>query len=185
MSDALDPAGSTLQRLCAELIALRERNDRQHKLFEQTLAQTRDDLRARFGQFVTETQAAYQRLREELTGERRQSLALLNALVETALDLDKLAAARPAPERESGQLAAWADGIAVAARKARALLAQFGVHSFDAVVGSAYVPALHERVGGLAIEGMEPLRVARQIEAGYASGQPDFVLRRARVLVSE
>ena len=39
MSDAAaeSPPEPTLRRVCAELIALRERNDRQHRLFEQTL----------------------------------------------------------------------------------------------------------------------------------------------------
>jgi hypothetical protein len=65
------------------------------------------------------------------------------------------------------------------------VLAQFGVHRYDAVVGSAYAPALHERVGSRSVEGMGPLLVAQQIEPGYASRQPDFVLRRAKVLITE
>src|SRR5262249_38601629 len=138
---------------------------------------------ARLGQFAADVRSAYQRLRDELTGEKGRALAVLNALVDTAIDLDKLIAARP----HSGESpnAAWADGVAGAVRKTRAVLAQFGIHSYDAVFGSAYAPALHERVGGLKVEGMEPLRVARQIEPGYASSQPDFVLRRAKVLISE
>src|SRR3954447_12444964 len=93
--DAGPPAEPTLRRVCAELIALRERTDRQHRLFEQTLSQTRDDLRAGFGQFAADTQHAYQRLRDELTGEKRLSLALLNALADLAMDVQKVAAARP------------------------------------------------------------------------------------------
>ncbi|HTK77737.1 MAG TPA: nucleotide exchange factor GrpE [Gemmataceae bacterium] len=181
MTPAPDPSGSALQRLCAEVVALRERNDRQHKLFDQAIAQVRDDLQSRFGQFAADVQSAYQRLRDELTGEKGRALTALNALVDAALDLDKLIAARPG----TGDMTAWADGVAGAARQTRAVLAQFGIHPYDAVVGSAYAPALHERVGGLQIEGMEPLRVARQIEPGYASSQPDFVLRRAKVLISE
>jgi molecular chaperone GrpE (heat shock protein) len=181
MTPAPDPTGSALQRLCAEVVALRERNDRQHKLFDQALAQVRDDLQSRFGQFAADVQSAYQRLRDELTGEKGRALAALNALVDAALDLDKLIAARPA----QGEMTTWADGVAGAARKTRAVLAQFGIHPYDAVLGSAYAPALHERVGGLKVEGMEPMRVARQIEPGYASSQPDFVLRRAKVLISE
>ncbi len=73
----------------------------------------------------------------------------------------------------------------MAARRAEAVLAQFGVHRYDAVVAAAYQPALHERVGGRPVDGLGPQRVAQQIEPGYASQQPDFVLRRAKVLVSE
>ena len=84
-----------------------------------------------------------------------------------------------------GAAVGWAEGVVVASRKAQAALAQFGVHRYDAIIGSAYQPALHERVGGRPVEGMGPLRVAAQIEPGYASQQPDFVLRRAKVLISE
>src|SRR5437763_10711364 len=96
----------TLARVCAELIALRERNDRQHKLFEQALAQTRDDLQARFGQFAADAQSAYQRLRDELTGEERVSLALLAALVDLTLDLQKVSESRPALDGTPPVLAA-------------------------------------------------------------------------------
>jgi molecular chaperone GrpE (heat shock protein) len=175
---------ATLRRICAELIALRERTDRQHRLFEQTLSQTRDDLQSRFDKFAVDTQQAYQRLREELTGEKRHSLALLGALTDLTVDLQKIASACP-PLPTGSQSAAWADGVAGTARRAETILAQFGVHRYDAVIGSGYQPALHERVGSRPIEGMGPLLVAQQVEPGYASAQPDFVLRRAKVLISE
>jgi molecular chaperone GrpE (heat shock protein) len=168
----------TLQRLCAELIALRERNDRQHKLFEQTLSQTRDDLQARFDKFAAEAQSAYQRLRDELTGERRLSLALLTALLDLALDIQKVADSRPTRTESPAD-------VVELSRRSQVVLAQFGVHRYDAVIGSVYEPALHERVGSQPIEGMGSLRVAAQVEPGYASQQPDFVLRRAKVMISE
>ena len=184
-AEAMTPAVPTLQRLCAELIALRERTDRQHKLFDQALAQTRDDLQARFGQFAADAQHAYQRLRDELTGEKRLSLALLTALVDLTLDLQKVAESRPPLDGAPSAVAGWAEGVAVAARKAQAVLAQFGVSRYDAVIGSAYEPALHERVGSKRMEGMGPLLVAEQLESGWASQQPEFILRRPKVIVSE
>src|SRR5206468_7000996 len=107
MTPTSDTTGSALQRLCAEVVALRERNDRQHKLFDQALAQVRDDLQSRFGQFAADVQSAYQRLRDELTGEKGRALAVLNALVDTALDLDKLIAARPTSEGAPAETTAW------------------------------------------------------------------------------
>ena len=178
------PPEPTLRRVCAELIALRERTDRQHKLFEQALSQTRDDLQTRFDRFASDSQHAYRMLRDELTGEKRHSLVLLNALADLALDLQKVAAARP-PLSAGSPAAGWADAVAGTARRAEAVLAQFGVHRYDAIVGSAYQPALHERVGSRPMEGMGPLLVARQVEPGYASQQPDFVLRRAKVQITE
>lgn len=185
MSDAKDHAGiPTLERLCAEMIALRERNDRQHKLFEQSLAKSREDWSAAFSAFAADVHHAYQQLRDAMTGEKRQSLGLTTMLLEVALDLDRLASSRPGAA-DAALSAAWADGVGVAARKAQGTLAQLGIHRFDAHFGDEYQPALHERTGSEKVEGLAPMRVARQLEPGYASSAPDFVIRRARVLVSE
>jgi molecular chaperone GrpE (heat shock protein) len=167
------PHEPTLRRVCTELINLRERTDRQHKLFEQALSQVRDDLQTRFDRFAADVQQAYQRLKEDLTGEKRVSLALLNALVDVAIDLGKSAAA------------GGSDAVAVAARRADAVLAQFGVQRYDAEIGSTYQARLHERVGTRAVQGLAPGQVAQQIEPGYTSRQGDFTPRRAKVLVSE
>lgn len=182
MSDPPDWTGTpTLERLCAEMIALRERNDRQHKIFEQTLSQLRDDLGGKFTQFAGDVQHAYQQLRDALTGEKRQNLALANMLLETAIDLERLGNSRP----ESTVNEPWAEGVAIAARKAQAALAQLGIQRYDAIFGDDYNPAMHERLGSERTEGLGPMRVARQLEAGYASASSDYVLKRAKVLVSE
>src|SRR5262245_47958343 len=86
---------SSIYRLCEEIIALREINHRQHKMFEQTLAKTRDAVQASFTSFAADTQRAYQQLRQEFHGEKRISLALLNELVEIAFDMQHIIAARP------------------------------------------------------------------------------------------
>ena len=44
---------------------------------------------------------------------------------------------------------------------------------------------MHKRVGSERVEGMGPLLVARTVKKGYASQQPDFVLQRPEVIVSE
>src|SRR5438067_1547469 len=89
------PWSSTIYRLCEELIALRETNNRQHKLFEQTLTRARDSLQDGFNTFAAETQRAYQQLRHDLNGEKRLSLALLQELLEIGQDLQNIVAARP------------------------------------------------------------------------------------------
>lgn len=180
------PGVQTLERLCAEMIALRERNDRQHKLFDQGLAQSREQWAASFSSFATDVQHAYQQLREAMTGEKRQSLALTAMLLDVALDLERLSSARPAlSEFATPSAVSWSEGVAIAARKAQATLSQLGIHRFDAQFGDHYQPALHERAGSETIDGLAPLRVARQLEPGFASSAPDFVVRRARVMVSE
>jgi hypothetical protein len=175
---------SSIYRLCEEVIALRETNHRQHKVFEKTLAETHDALQAAFNGFAGDTQRAYQHLRQELHGEKRAGLALLNELLDIGCDLEQIVAARPRGD-DVEALARWADAVEVEARKVQAALARHGIHPYDAVVGSAYNPALHERVGGKRMEGMDALRVAEQREHGYASQQPEFVLRRPKVIVSE
>jgi hypothetical protein len=173
-----------IQRLIEEMIALRETTGRQLKFFEQSLRQAREESQANFTNFVTETTKAYQQTRQELHGEKRHALALQSELLEVALDLGRIVRAKPKSEDAAG-LADWAESVAVLARKVESMLARLGILPYDAVIGSAYNPALHERVGNKRIEGMGPLLVAEQLERGYASQQPEFVLRRPKVLVSE
>src|SRR5262249_18356998 len=89
---------SSIYRLCEEIIALPETNNRQHKLFEQALAKTRDGLQTTFNSFAADTQRAYQQLRQEIHGEKRVSVALLNELMEVGYDLERIVAARPKPD---------------------------------------------------------------------------------------
>jgi molecular chaperone GrpE (heat shock protein) len=178
---------SSVYRLFEAFIALREKNERQHRLFEQTLNRTRDSLEGRFNCFAAETQKAYQQLRQEILGEKKFSLALLNELLDLALDLDHILAARPVvpsgPEAELWRR--WLEALEIQDRKIKEQLVRFGIQPYDAVIGSSYNPALHERVGSRRVEGMDALRVAEQRERGYASQQPEFVLRRPKVIVTE
>ena len=187
-AEAMTQGMSSLYKLFEEFIKLREKNDRQHRVFEQSLAKARDGLQDSFNNFAGATQNAYQQLRRELHGEKRAALALLNELLEVSLDLEHIVAARPnlAALGEQGEAAArWAEAVEVESRKVKHALRRHGIHRYDAVVGDPYNPALHERVGSKRLEGMDAYRVAEQKEHGFASQQPDFVLRRAKVLVSE
>jgi molecular chaperone GrpE (heat shock protein) len=175
---------SSIYKLFEAFIALRERNDRQHKVFDQTLAKSRDSIQASFNSFAADTQRAYQQLRQELHGEKRISLALLNELLEIHCDLEHIKAVRPRPD-DAEAVARWFEAIDVEARKVEAATLRHGIHPYDAVVGSPYDPRLHERVGSRRVDGLDALRIAEQTERGYASQQPEFVLRRPKVIVSE
>jgi molecular chaperone GrpE (heat shock protein) len=179
---------SAVYKLFEAFIALREKNERQHKLFEQTLTRTRDSLQSNFNTFASDTQKAFQQLRQEVHGDKRLSLQLLNELLEIGQELSRIVSHRPAIplEGEAGQaLAGWMDAVEIQNRKVQAALESHGIHRYDAVVASAYHPALHERVGSRRVEGMDALRIAEQTEHGYASQQPEFVLRRPKVIVTE
>jgi hypothetical protein len=175
---------STIYKLCEEVIELREYNKREHKLFGQTLTRARDDLMKEFNQFAKLTQEAYQKLRQEVHGEKRVSLALLNELLELGMDLNHIVSAKPAADNAEA-LTRWVEVVEVESRKVQAALLRHGIHPYDAVVSAPYNPALHERVGSTRVEGMGPNLVAEQRERGYASQQPEFVLRRPKVIVSE
>src|SRR6476469_3738197 len=86
---------SSVYRLFEAFIGMREKNERQHKLFEQTLSRTRDGLQSSFNAFAAETQKAFQSLRQEIHGEKRFSLALLNELLDLAVELDHIVRSRP------------------------------------------------------------------------------------------
>jgi len=190
-SPAEDPATlgmSSVYKLFEAFIALREKNERQHKMFEQTLTRARDALQGSFNSFASDTQKAYQQLRQELHADKRLSLTLLNELLEFGLDLSQIVAARPQlhlDDEEARALTRWMEAVEVQCRKVNAALEHHGVHRYDAVVASPYNPALHERVGSRRVEGMNALLIAEQTEPGYASQQPEFVLRRPKVIVTE
>src|SRR2546423_883654 len=101
---------SSIYRLCEEVIALRPVDNRQHKLFEQALGKSRDAMQATFNSFAADTQRAYQQLRQEIHGEKRTSLALLNELIEIGFDLEHIVASRP-PAGDAEALARWADSV--------------------------------------------------------------------------
>ena len=67
----------------------------------------------------------------------------------------------------------------------RYITTKFGINLYEAPVGTPYNPALHERVGSTRIDGLPALMIAETVEKGYASQQPEFILRRPKVLVTE
>ncbi len=190
-TDAPTLGMSAVYKLFEAFIALREKNDRQHKLFEQTLTRANKDLSSHFHTFAAETQKAFQSLRQEIHGEKKVSLALLNELLESGQELQQIVDAKPElkkldVEGEAGQiLELWMQAVEVQNRKMQTALTRHGIFPYDAAVGAPYNPALHERVGCKRVDGMDALRIAEQIERGYASQQPEFVLRRPKVIVTE
>src|SRR5260370_24342994 len=92
---AASVGSSTLLNLLEAMIQLTERNKAEHKLFAQDLKAIRDSMQGSFNNFAAETQKAYQHLRKEVHGEKRVSLALLNALLDAGLDLEQVAKSRP------------------------------------------------------------------------------------------
>jgi molecular chaperone GrpE (heat shock protein) len=182
--DSSTLGSSTIYRLCHEMISLRERNSRQHQDFARQVSGLRDELNRNWNQFSRTTQEAYQQFRKEIHGEKRISLSLLNELLEIGQDLESIVAVKPAPDDRDATLR-WVEAVEIESRKVQSALARHGILPYDAVIGSPYNPALHERVGSKKVEGMGSLLIAEQRERGYASQQPEFVLRRPKVIVSD
>src|SRR5262249_50799827 len=65
-SDVPTQGMSSIYRLFEAFIGLREKNERQHKLFEQTLNRARDSLEGNFNKFAADTQKAYQQLKQDV-----------------------------------------------------------------------------------------------------------------------
>ena len=116
---------------------------------------------------------------------KRRSLICLDL----ALDLDHIVRAQPKlPDGLPAQIEPvrrWMEALEVQNRKVQEVLGNHGIHPYDAVIGMPYNPALHERVSSRRVDGMDALRVAEQLQHGFASQQPEFVLRRPKVIVSE
>src|SRR3954466_11760367 len=88
--DAPTMGMSSVYRLFEAFIALREKNERQHKLFEQTLNRTRDSMQTSFNSFAGDTQKAYQQLRQDVLGEKKFSLTLLNVILDLGIDMNHI-----------------------------------------------------------------------------------------------
>ncbi len=176
---------SSIYRLFEAFIALREKNERQHKMFEQTLNRTRDGLQSSFNTFAAETQKAYQQMRQDVLGEKKFSLTLLNTLLDLGLDLQHILDAKPELPSGGDAWGRWVGALEIENRKVWDDIAKFGIRPYDAQISSPYNPALHERVGSMKVEGMPALLIAEQRERGYASQQPEFVLRRPKVVITE
>ncbi|MBM3994890.1 MAG: hypothetical protein FJ303_12165 [Planctomycetes bacterium] len=179
---------SSVYRLFEAFIAMREKNDRQHKSFEQTQARARDALQSSFNTFAGDTQKAFQSLRQEILGEKKFSLVMLNLILDLGIEMNHILDSKPkhlptGPEGEA--MAGWIKGLEVQNRKLWDDIRKLGIHTYEAPVGTPYNPAMHERVGSTRVEGLPALMIAETKELGYASQQPEFILRRPKVLVTE
>ena len=105
-------------------------------------------------------------------------------LLEISQDLEHITAVKPPPE-DVEAVKRWVEAVEVETRKVAAAVRQKNITEYEGRPGEAYNPALHKRVGSERVEGMGPLLVVRTVKKGYASQQPDFVLQRPEVIVTE
>src|SRR5260370_13258027 len=152
----------SVYRLFEAFIALREKNERQPKLFEQTLNRARDSLQGGFNTFAGDTQKAYQQLRQDVQGEKKFSLTLLNVILDLGIEMNHILESKPkqvptGPEGEA--LQNWLKSLEVQNRKLWDDIRRFGIHLYEAPVGAPYNPALHDSVGSTPISHLSALQI--------------------------
>src|SRR5688572_18591199 len=155
--DAPTMGMSSVYRLFEAFIALREKNAREHKLFEQTLNRTRDSMQASFNSFAGDTQKAYQQLRQDILGEKKFSLTLLKVLPGLGIEMNHILDSKPRhlpTGSEAEALQAWTKSLEVQNRKIWDDIRKFGIVPYEAPFGTPYNPALHERVGVARVDGL-------------------------------
>ncbi len=176
---------STIFKLCDEVIQPpRDEQPPAPEVRAAPWSRLRDELKGSFDKFAADTQRAYQELRKETVGEKKFSMDLLMLLLEIRQDLQHIMEQKPKPE-DAEAVKGWMEAVAVQTRKVEDAVKQKNIQEFEARPGEPYNPALHKRVGSERVEGMGPLLIARTVKKGYASQQPDFVLQRPEVIVSE
>ena len=79
----------------------------------------------------------------------------------------------------------WAEAIEVESRKVQAALLQHGIQATTPSSARRTTPPCTSASAARRVEGMGAAAVAEQREHGYASQQPEFVLRRPKVIVTE
>jgi hypothetical protein len=179
---------SSVYRLFEEFIKLREKTGREHKMFEQTLNRARDTLTGSFNSFAGDTQKAYQQLRQDILGEKKFSLLLLNMVLDHGIEMNHILDAKPKhiPDGPDGDaMRGWIKALEVQNRKVWDDIRKLGISLYEAPQGTPYNPAMHERVGSTRVDGLPALMIAETKEKGYASQQPEFILRRPKVIVTE
>jgi molecular chaperone GrpE (heat shock protein) len=116
------------------------------------------------------------------------SLTLLNVILDQGIEMNHILESKPKkwPDGPDGEaLKNWLTALEVQNRKIWDDIRKFGIHLYEAPFGVPYNPALHERVGSKRVDGLPALMIAETTEKGYASQQPEFILRRPKVIVTE
>ena len=145
-------------------------------------------MQSSFNSFAGDTQKAYQQLRQDILGEKKFSLTLLNTILDLGIEMNHILDSKPStfrPAPKGTRCEAGSRALEVQNRKIWDDIRKFGIHPYEAPKGTPYNPAMHERVGSTRVDGLPALMIAETREKGYASQQPEFILRRPKVIVTE
>ena len=168
---------STIYNLCEEVIQLREKNDRQHKMFDQTLTKVRDALQGQLQRLRRRHAAGLSAAAQEIQGEKKFSLALLTLLLEIHQELEHIMKNQPADlanaeamqglDRQRGRAIAQGEGCPAAAGHPRIRCRpRLALQSGPARAGRQHAQGRH----GAAAGGRATRARLRQPAAGVQAG---------------
>jgi molecular chaperone GrpE len=96
--------------------------------------------------------------------------------------LDNLERALEHAQKEEGKTEPILQGLQLILEQFRSVLRRFGVEEIK-TLGERFDPELHEAVGEMELEGIEPQQIVQEVQKGYLLN--DRVLRPAKVIVGK
>jgi len=148
---------------------------------EEVLRAERAEFEGKWLRVVAELDNVRKRSRREIADSRRFAQAeILRSLLDVQDNFERAlqSAASTSDTEESGGIRA---GVELIFQNFRGLLKDKGVEPIEAL-GAEFDPNVHEAVGQLPREGVEPGQVIEVVQQGFHFG--DMVLRPARVIIS-
>ena len=144
------------------------------------LRRERDELDARYLRVSADYQNFVRRSQQNIDSAREQQVMALAKSLVTVLDhFDRALEVEPEKTSASDLL----DGVQIVRDELLKTLEQFGVRRLEVSPGDPFDPTYHEALMRQAVDGLEPNRVAAQMQPGYTLG--DKALRPAKVSLTE
>jgi len=148
---------------------------------EEILAAERDEFQEKWLRTVAELDNVRKRARREVVDSRRFAQAdVLRSFLEIQDNFERaLQAANGQGDTEPND--GFREGVELIFQRLRGIMKEKGVERIEAL-DAEFDPAVHEAVGQLPREGVEPGHVIEIVQQGYRFGE--MVLRPARVIIS-
>lgn len=170
--------GQELQMQIEEVEALKKELEEVKKELEEAKAQAQEN----YDKFVR-LYAEFDNYRKRVAREKAELVRYGNEelLKELLPVLDNLERAFSHAQRDE-KTEPILQGLQLILEQFRSVLRRFGVEEIK-TLGERFDPELHEAVGEMELEGIEPLEIVQEVQKGYVLN--DRVLRPAKVIVGK
>lgn len=175
------PADETAAEAAAEDEALPTETEEPELTVEDALRQERDEFKEKWLRVVAELDNVRKRSRRELVDGRRFAQAdVLRSFLEVQDNFERaLQSMANGDDTESSK--SVREGVELIFQNFRRVLKDQGVQPIEALE-QEFDPTVHEAVGQLPREGVEPGKVIEVVQQGFKHG--DMILRPSRVIIS-